>query len=349
RRTPPDYYLDLVAMATVADMVPLLGENRILVKQGLERLNTRPRPGLSGLIKECRIKGPITPRVISFRMAPKINALGRIGDPKGAMQLLLSRSYSESRMLARELLEANRARQEIEQVALEGAQEQSAAMAHSHALILQGTDWHPGVIGTIATRISTETGKPTIVLTAQDSEYFMGSARSSNNVNILKMLDACAHLLERHGGHPNAAGLVIHKSRFEEFSRLFLSATKACGKLHCPPENLNIEAWLGQESLTPGFFQEVSRLSPFGYCNPEPMVGMKGVLLGEADLINKRHLRFSLDASGGNRLEAFVRDCPDWELDTNSRYDLAFMPQIYHSPRGPRSQLKVVDIKTCEG
>ncbi|MDH4247020.1 MAG: single-stranded-DNA-specific exonuclease RecJ [Deltaproteobacteria bacterium] len=345
RRPSPLYYLDLVAVATVADMAPLLGENRVLVKLGLDQLNDQPRPGFSGLIKECRIRGLITPSIISFKLAPKINALGRVGDPQVGMQLLLSHSFSESRRLARSLLEANRSRQEIEREALTLALQQSEAMRDSDALVLLGTDWHPGVLGTIATRIATETGKPTVVLTLYEHPYVNGSARSPTGFNVLNCLDACAHLLSRYGGHPNAAGLLFHPDQVPEFTRCFMAAVRREKATVRPGGKLAIESWVEREGLSLDFFAELSRLSPFGYRNPEPVLALRGLRLMVAEPIKFRNLRVNLLCPDGKELEAFAWDAPDWALTTGHTYDVAFKPQIQLGPEGMRTQMHILDIK----
>ncbi len=341
--TSPDYYLDLVALATVADMAPLRGENRILVKLGLEVLNSRLRPGLSGLVKECRIRGPITPAVIAFKIAPKINALGRVGDPRVGMQLLLSHSFTEARRLARHLVEVNRERQEIERGVYADACEQMEAMPDHPALILVGHRWHPGVIGSIATRIAFQSRRPTVVLSHQAAPEVIGSARSSENYNVLGVLEDCQQLLERFGGHPSAAGLMLHQPNLEAFTRFFQDAAErdastACGNVNC----LKIETWIEPAGLTAQFLDEIALMSPFGYGNPEPVVGVRGFTLRDPAVFNARHLRFRLAWEGGDDLEAFAWDRSHWEVQASERYDVAFMPQC--AGDGSRPQIRVLDL-----
>ena len=345
--TSPDYFLDLVALATVADMAPLQGENRILVKMGLEALNSRMRPGLSGLVKECRIRGTITPSVIAFKIAPKINALGRVGDPRLGMQLLLSHSFTEARRLARTLVEVNRARQEIERGVYADACEQMEAMPHHPALILVGHGWHPGVIGSIATRIAFQSRRPTVVLSHQDAPQVIGSARSSENYNVLSVLEACQELLERFGGHPSAAGLMLHHPNLPAFTRFFQEAAErdaatACGGVDC----IKIETWIEPEGLTRQFLNEIALMSPFGYGNPEPVVGVRGFTVRDPAVFNSRHLRFSVSCHDGEPVDAYAWDRSEWDVQASARYDIAFMPQL--SADGTRAQIRVVDLKHAE-
>ena len=345
--TAPDYFLDLVALATVADMAPLRGENRILVKLGLEALNGRLRPGLSGLVKECRIRGPITPAVIAFKIAPKINALGRVGDPRVGMQLLLSHSFTEARRLARHLVEVNRERQEIERGVYADACEQMEGLPNHPALILVGHRWHPGVIGSIATRIAFQSRRPTVILSHQSAPEVIGSARSSENYNVLRVLEDCQQLLERFGGHPSAAGLMLHQPNLEAFTRFFQDAAErdastACGNANC----LKIETWLEPGGLTAQFLEELALMSPFGYGNPEPVVGVRGFTLRDPAVVNARHLRFRLAWEGGDDLEAFAWDRSGWAVQASDRYDVAFMPQ--NGGDGSRPQLRVLDLMHAE-
>jgi single-stranded-DNA-specific exonuclease len=348
--TSPGYYLDLVALATVADMSPLLGENRALVKLGLDQINSQPRPGIAGLIRECHVRGPVTPSVISFKLAPKINALGRIGDPRMGVQLLLCRSVMEARRMARYLVELNRQRQVIEREVLVSAMVQAEAMSDRAALVLVGGDWHPGVIGSIASRLAFQTGKPTIVLTLSNQPQVLGSARGGGDgFNILRALETCAPLLARYGGHPGACGLALDPANLNEFKDRFLVAAEQTQGDTVPPnaQPLAIEAWIDPDTLTYAYVEEISRLSPFGYCNPEPVIAVRGVLLGNPIVFNERHLRFNLICPNGHQFDAFAWDHSEWSFTNNGRYDIAFMPQMYGTGPG-RAQVKVVDAKATE-
>ena len=345
-RTSPNYYLDLVALATVADMTPLVGENRTLVKLGLEMMNTHPRPGLSGLIKECRIKGEISPSVISFKLAPKINALGRIGDPRVGVRLLLSHSHTESRRLARQMVGVNHERRAIEQEVLAMAAEQVDADGDLPAHVLVGGDWHPGVMGSIATRLAFQTGKPIVVLTLHVAGQAIGSARSRRGGNLLNLLAACEPLLNRFGGHPSAAGLSLDPENLDAFKQRFYEAVVDAAETdpRQGPDNLEIEAWITPEMLTRQFFDEVERLSPFGHCNPEPVVAMREMRVSNFSGVPSRHLKFSLCCTNGQKIDATAWDHPEWDLADAHIYDVAFVPQIQNGANGPTHQLKVVDM-----
>ena len=350
RRTPPEYFLDLVALATVADMSPLLGENRVLVKLGLEMLNKKMRPGLSGLVRESRIRGAITPNTITFKLAPKINALGRVGDPRVGMRLLLSHSFTESRRLARHLIDTNRERQKIEREVYQCAMTMLETMPEEPATILVGLDWHPGVIGSIASRIAFQTHRPTVVLTGQGKQELGGSARGGKHHNVLGALQACQGLLNRFGGHRNAAGLALLRENLAAFSQDF----QAASALECfnngteGGDGLRIETWIEPKALTTRFLEELNLLSPFGFGNPEPVIGVRGFTVRKPAVFNSRHLRFQLPCGNGGHLDAYAWDHSDWELNSSKRYDIAFMPQMFSGAGGPEAQVRVLDLKYAE-
>ncbi len=342
----PNYYLDLVALATVADMTPLLGENRILVKLGLELLNSRPRPGLSGLIRECNVRGEVVPSTISFKLAPKINALGRIGDAGLAVKLLLSHSYTEARKLARYLTEVNRERRAVEQEVFAQAMRKVEQIGDAPAYVVVGGGWHPGVIGSIASRIAYQTRRPTVVLTLDADNKLVGSARSANRHNVLGALESCGQLLSRFGGHPSAAGLSLSQDNLEAFTREFHQAVEESILPGGPAgsRELELDAWVTPDMLNTRFSDEVGWLSPFGHRNPEPVLAMQGMKVVEPEVFNNRHLKFNLRCPGGLEMKANAWDHSDWQLDNSQLYDIAFIPQIHHGPNGPLSQLKVVDM-----
>ena len=214
--------LDYVALGTVADIVPLLGENRILVKHGMEMLKRQLRPGVRALIEVARISGSsIKPSDITFKMAPRINAAGRLGNAISALQLLTASKIVDAYRFADMLEHFNQKRQTKEQEIFNEAKhyvESAPDFSSSYSIIAAGDGWHQGVIGIVASRFARDYNRPAIVLTIQDDEAH-GSGRSIGGLNLIKVLSKCAHLLTRYGGHPMAVGLGLHKSKISVSAR----------------------------------------------------------------------------------------------------------------------------------
>ncbi|MCH8842390.1 MAG: single-stranded-DNA-specific exonuclease RecJ [SAR324 cluster bacterium] len=345
--TLPSYYLDLVALATVADMSPLVGENRVLVKLGLEMINTRPRPGLAGLIKECNVRSGVSPNVINFKIAPKINALGRIGDPALGIQMLLTRSFTEGRRLARHLVSVNRSRQEIEKTALAGAMKQAESQQSNPALVLVGKDWHPGVISIIATRIAGQFQKPTVVISLYHGDVALGSARGNGQFDILHALGCCESTLKRFGGHVNAAGLALHPANLSAFTAQFMKAIAEAQDGPRKPDQkcIAIDTWIQPEHLDCKFIEEIGRLSPFGFGNPEPVIAVHGLDVGHPSVFQNRHLKLQLNCAQGHEIEAVAWDHSALAEHLKGTFDIAFVPQLTYSAQGVKTQLKVVDLR----
>ncbi|MDH4225277.1 MAG: single-stranded-DNA-specific exonuclease RecJ [Deltaproteobacteria bacterium] len=350
----PDYNLDLVALATVADMSPLVGENRILVRLGFEMMEFHPRPGLVGLLKECNVRGGISPRLIHTKIAPKINAMGRVGDPSIGVKLLLTHSYGEGRRLSRILCDTNRKRQEIEGLALALSEAQVAEQMENPAFVLVGKDWHPGILGILASRIASQYNKPTVVLTQHHGEISQGSARGVEGFDLLSVLKSCEGLLDRFGGHTNAAGLALPSNRLDAFARRFQAATKDCrdsagrqAKDNPSKDKLAIDTWVNQDHFTRGFVEEISRLSPFGFGNPEPVVALRDVSLEKPMVLNSRHLKFQVSCHNGPEVEAFGWDAAQHNLDLSRRYDLALAPQVSQLGDSTRTTFRLVDVRSA--
>jgi single-stranded-DNA-specific exonuclease len=328
-------------------MSPLVGENRVLVKLGLDLINTRPRPGLAGLIRESNIRGGISPSTINFKLAPKINALGRIGDPRLGMQILLAHSFTEGRRLARHLATVNRMRQEIERNVLSSAMRQVEEAHDPSAFVLVGNDWHPGVIGIIATRIAYQYQRPTVVITLANHRQALGSARGCGAIGVLDALASCENLLDRFGGHANACGLALQPERVSEFRDRFSAfiqenhgAAPAAGQ-----RSIEIETWIDPALLDSRFCDEIARLSPFGYGNPEPVFGVRALNMDHPAVTQSRRLRFQL-AGARYTDECVGWDQAEWTRNLSGSFDVALTPQLLYGPEGVRSNFRVVDMRS---
>jgi len=298
-------YLDLVAMGTVADLVPLHGENRILARFGLRILQSAERPGLRALMSVAGVKPELglMPVDISFRLGPRINASGRLADAALSVELLLSADEAFCTETARQLDAFNRERQDIERLITEEAERIiEAHYLDCPGIVLYGDTWHPGVVGIVAGRVSRKYNRPCVVL-GNEGDLAKGSGRSVDGVNLVEVLGVCCEHLTSWGGHPMAVGISVTKSNLEAFRARFAEAVQAhTGSALCEA-SLAIAAWLTTDQIRERLMDELEELHPFGQGNPEPVFGVRGVILRQRPEVFKgQHFRFSLDDPRGRRL-----------------------------------------------
>ncbi len=338
--------LDYVALGTVADIVPLLGENRIMVKYGILALRKQLRPGVCALIENCKINSDLTPSDITFRMAPRINAAGRVGDANIALKLLESNAIVDAREFAKELENFNRDRQEKEQEIYREACEQierNLAWQSPYALLVAGRDWHQGVIGIVASRLTRDYNRPTIVLTIQGDEAY-GSGRSIACLNLVEVLSRHADLLERFGGHPMAVGVGL---RTEMIAPFFEAMDQEIRKQLDTSDLENFISYDGDASisdLTPEFFDYLNLLSPFGHSNPKPVYRFNEVQVVKCNAVGGGlHTRGTLQ-SGSSQIDfiAFNRTPSEFY---GRLLDVLATPQINHHMDAETPQLNIVDIQ----
>jgi single-stranded-DNA-specific exonuclease len=325
-------HLDLVALATIADVVPLVGENRSLAIAGLRALARTQKPGLRALMKAAHVDpATVDAGNVGFRLAPRINAAGRLSHPRSALELLLTEDADEARRLAGRLEELNRDRQAVEDAILRAAisqvEEWPDAKKRRRAYVVWGEEWHEGVIGIVASRLVERYHRP-VVLIAGGEGCWKGSGRSIPSFDLHGALSSCARFLERFGGHRAAAGLSIHPDRVEEFAQAFAGAAEEL----VTPEDLVpttvVDAVVPRGAkLTLELCEELRRLAPFGLANPDVTLLAPACELGElATVGDGKHLRFRIqrdgrDAGGaiafghGTQLDRFRRE---------GRYDVAF-------------------------
>jgi len=299
----PLHFLDYVALATVADVVPLTGENRILVRHGLKMLADSRWVGLRALVETAGLGGkPLRAGHVGFILAPRLNAAGRIADAKDGLRLLLTEDPAEAAALARELETLNARRQELDQKILDEAIDlaEQTLRPDDRALVLASGDWHPGVIGIVASRLVERYGRPTFMI-AWDKEGAVGrgSGRSIAGFDLHEALHRTGAHLEKYGGHTMAAGLTIRRERFEDFRVAFL---EVAGQLlgpddMAPSQRVDIELPLG---LVNGELERLIRhLEPCGAGNPAPVFGVRGARAVGARRVGTNHLRFTLDDGSG--------------------------------------------------
>ncbi|HEX6645144.1 MAG TPA: single-stranded-DNA-specific exonuclease RecJ, partial [Gemmatimonadales bacterium] len=300
------HLLDYVALATVADVVPLVGENRILVKHGLKVLADSRWPGIRALVQCCGLTGRgLRAGQLGFILGPRLNAAGRIGDAGDGVRLLLTDDPAEASLLAGRLEELNGQRQAIDGRILDEALAQVAAYEDPErwpGLVLSGDGWHPGVVGIVASRIVERYGRPTF-LVAFDGEIGKGSGRSISRFDLHDGLGECADLLERYGGHRMAAGLTIRREHLAEFRERFAGAVRARLAVEDLGPEQRVDLVVGLEEVTPDLERLCRHLEPCGTGNPGPVFGVRGARLAGHSRVGANHLKGMLD-DGRGRLSA---------------------------------------------
>ncbi len=351
----PGEYLDLVCLGTVADIVPLYGENRILVKHGLDKLARFERPGLKALYQICGLKNE-TPgtREVGYILAPRLNAAGRLGDAGTAVNLLLSEDLESALELAAELIRNNQTRQELESVALGealGILDGEPSLAADRVLVLASANWHPGVIGIVASRLVDRYHKPALLF-ACAGDRGKGSARSVKGFDLMPALEYCSGSLLEYGGHSMAAGISIETAQIDRFRVLineYAAEVLDSGKL---PDILELDALVSLRQVTHELVNEIEMLQPYGHGNPSPILGTSSARLLQCRGVgkNEAHLKIKLGENQTNidgvgfNLGKYVD-----ELAAGKDISVAFTPTINEWQGRSYLQLKINDLQGEQG
>jgi len=295
-------YLDFVTLSSTADIVPLVDENRVMCRMGLELINASPRPGIKALIESAGMTvGSITTGQIVFVLAPRINAVGRLGDAMRAVRLLTSTDPSEAMAMAQVLEEENRNRRKIDEDTFAEAQrlaDAQAATATDPAIVLHQEHWHPGVVGIVASRMVEKYYKPSIMMSTVDG-VAKGSARSVSGFDVYRALKQCEDTIIQFGGHKYAAGLTVELSRLEEFRGRFLAAVSELMTEELKTPEIRIDAEITLADLTPRTVRILKEFAPFGPGNLRPTFIANGLdVAGTPRIVGKNHLRFKVRQNG---------------------------------------------------
>ena len=294
--------LEIAALATVADIVPLVDENRVIVREGMLRMVRTPRPGLRALLANAGITGSVRSDDIGFRLGPRLNAAGRLGNASQGVALLTTGNPEKAKEIADVLEESNRSRQEMERQILREAEAllpSQADLPRDRALVLEGGEWNPGLIGLAAGKLCEKYYLPTIVLSRKGDEA-VGSCRSIPGVNIFRMLTACGDLLVRFGGHEQAAGLTIAAENIPAFrKRLNEVIREECGE-ECFHRVMEYDSRLTLDQVTLELIDQLEALEPTGCGNPAPVFLCRNASLQEARRVGKdgSHLKLTLLEEG---------------------------------------------------
>ncbi len=297
-------YLDLVALGTVADVMDLVDVNRILVKAGLEVISARKRPGIWALCRQAGISegAAVTSEDISFRLAPRINAAGRLGDPEIAAKLLASRESSEALEWAAALEKANNKRRELEKDAVADAIKQAEKQVDGKdtGIVLLGVNWHPGVVGIIAARVVDRFGLPVLVFTADtcgDGKILKASGRSVVGLNLYDVLMDCNSKIIQFGGHAMAAGLTVHEDDLEKFKIDFNNSVSARMAKVDNAAAVHIDMIVDAAENCEVLAENLKLMEPFGKGNPEPVFLIRNIRMERVSRL-RDHLKFSLPVNG---------------------------------------------------
>ena len=290
-------YCDLVAIGTIADMVPLLGVNRILTKAGLDQINQARRPGLQALLNAAGVHHKaITAEDIAFRIAPRINAAGRIAHAQIAMDLLCAPTPATAEKLAETLNGLNHRRQAIEKRIydeIEDRMERRPDFLKRQTLLLAGADWHEGVLGIVAAKLTARYHRPVVLISTQNG-IGKGSGRSIPQIDLFGALNHCAHLLERFGGHRLAAGLSVLPEKIAALREAFETSVGRMAPDDTSGPQLNIDSVLPFEQITTALMDELGQLEPYGFENPAPVFWTRAVHVKSAAIFKQRHRRMQL-------------------------------------------------------
>ena len=343
-------YLDMVALGTVADIVPLVSENRILVRKGLDRLRKTENCGLVALKRETKLGARIQTSDIGFRLGPRLNAAGRLNTAQSALDLLLARDPAEAQNIAQKLDQQNKERQELEYRMFEEAMamiEKGPHPSERCSIVLGSDDWHPGVVGIVASRLMRRYHRPTFIIAFDETGLGKGSGRSVEKISLVSALNSCEDLLIKGGGHEMAAGLTIWKQNFPDFQKRFEEIVAANARSEYLIPTLYVDAEVQLTELTLSLLDSYEMMEPFGSHNPQPTLLCRNVsLAGEPNTISNKHLRLEFYQNGTIR-DAVYFGAAELELPAPP-WDVALTIQR-NEYRGRESlQIHVVNIRSSQ-
>ena len=350
-------FLKIVAIATVADAVPLTGENRVFAKLGLDALQRAVNPGLKALLEVSQLGGrALTSGEVAFRIAPRINAAGRMDVARDVIDLFSTRDSQEAQRIAEKLDQLNAARQQEEREIIESIKariEEEPALREAYCMVIDGEGWHRGVIGITATRVVEQFGRPALVISL-DGDEAHGSGRSISAFHLLDALESCASLFTRFGGHAHAAGFSMPAKHVPELRRHLDSYARQRLTLADFEPILRFDAELPLEVVTPDFFQLMERLQPFGVGNPEPVFAAFGVrMLGVPRILKEKHVKLKFAAAKNGVVHTAVgwrmaESVGQMQLLSGDMLDIAFTLDHNDHPEFGGLELTLRDVRRAQ-
>ena len=347
-------WLDAVAVATVADVVPLLGENRILVAAGLTALAQKPRMGLKALKNRAGLSGPHTSHQLAFVLGPRLNAAGRMRTGWTALRLLHATEWDDAMRLAVELEDLNAERRGVESALIAAAAMQLQGAPPTGAVVVAGAGWHVGTIGIVAARLADAWNLPAAVIALGADGGGRGSVRGGRGDNVVAALTACGPLLQGFGGHPRAAGLQLLPGALEQFRRQFAAACAAQRSGDDARPELLVDGWLTPAEIGPGLWQALQRLEPFGEGHGRPRWGMRGLRLATPPAPvggSGEHLRLAFRAGSATlRAVWFKMGKLAGEVTQIGANPVDAVFELHENTYGSQSSLEmqVVDLRPAE-
>jgi single-stranded-DNA-specific exonuclease len=345
---PLESLLDLVALATVADVVPLHDENRNFVREGLIQLSRGTRCGVQALKQAAGVTRDCTAETIAYKLAPRINAAGRLDDAMLGVRLLTTNNPAEAQQLADRLEQLNRERQRIEVDIMSEALDFLKDGALPPALVLASRRWHLGVVGIVAARLVDRFQRPAIVMAIDEHGVAKGSARTTGEFDLYQGLAACRELLEGFGGHPSAAGMTLRESRIDEFRSRFSDVVAGWTHDGAKVPTLTVDAEVRLDEVNFQLIQEIGSLHPFGEGNPEPTFAVTGLEVMDSRTVGEKHLKMTVRQGASLPFDSIgfgMKSLLERGIPPHAPVDLAFTPELNHWNGRDRIQLRIRDVR----
>ena len=346
--TSVEPYRDLVALSSIADLVPLTDENRTLVRDGLTQVAQGTRCGIRALTRDLGLNGTCSAGTIGFRVAPRLNAAGRLAHAELGVRLLTTESEPAALQLAQELENLNRHRREIEEEMTREAIAQVDAGDPQPAIVVSAKGWHIGVIGIVAARLVERYHRPAVVVTFDALGIGKGSVRSVSGFDVCQALQQCEPDLVTFGGHPMAAGLTVREEAFAGFRHRFEGAVEGLLDPRLKVPSVDVDAEVGLAAVQFPLIRELERLQPFGTGNPEPTFVGRGISVLEKRVVGESHLKLVLRQPGSVPLDGIgfrMGSLADTIDAGNGRIDAVFTPELNEWKGSSRIQLRLRDVR----
>jgi single-stranded-DNA-specific exonuclease len=343
--------MDLVALSTVADVVPLQDENRGFVREGLVQITRGARCGIRALKQTASVDLDCTADAVAFRLAPRINAAGRLAHALTSVRLLTTESELEAKQLAEELERLNRERQEIEERMMAEALASVGEGADAPALVVASPNWHLGVVGIVAARLVERFHRPAIVIAVDRQGIGKGSARTVPGFDLYRALAACRDLLDGFGGHPSAAGLTVRETRLPAFRERFCELAADWSGKEPPHPTLHLDAEVRLNEVDVRLVRELGSLHPFGAGNPEPTLAVRNLAILDARVVGEGHLKLTVRQGTSFPFDGIgfrMGSLAALGLSQRQPVDLAFVPELNRWNGLDRIQLRIRDVKASQ-